>query len=114
MQINFAEIADMGFSYFLVTLIGVALARGWSGIWPWFKNEYWASRETRWAQQFEATKERERMMMDQSAAFLGAIETFQNGFTQANTAQHLEIIRQLERLGDRLDGLEIQPVALEK
>jgi len=91
-EIDFAKLFDLGFSYVILALIAVGTTRIWGGIWPWFKDEYWPTREARWKQQFDANLLRETQMMDQSQAFLLAIKDFQNGFVASNAEQHTLIL----------------------
>lgn len=96
MQFNLVELTELGFPYFAFILMAIGLAKG---LWPWWKDEYWASREKRWHDQNEASKVREQRMMDQASAFLKAIEAYQDGFAAANAEQHqagIELMQSLQ------------------
>lgn len=112
MEIDFAALADLGFSYFAMIIIFVGMAKTWSSVWPWFKDQYWQGRENRWSEQFKANQEHERMMSNHSAAFLAALEKFQNGFAQANADQHKLIIDELTSIRKEIEAYRVTNATL--
>lgn len=99
MEIDFPALMDGSTTFLIFVLVTVGLGK----VWPWFKDVYWPGREIRWQATFDASTEREKLLMEQSSAFLEALSSYQDGFATANKEQHDAMLGQLVVLSEELE-----------